>query len=418
MKKINSRTLSAKITYDVVFKKDSLRQAIQNHTESFANPQEESYAKAICYETLRHYHHLESCWLKFVKNKPKDKLVCVIMTQALAELVYLEKPARAVVNEAVNTAKNLKKQWAVGLINSCLRKSVEIKNDKSDNLVAQYSHPQWWIEKLQMDWPNHWQKILVADNQKPPLWIRANHRYKPIESAEQHQSINSAYKINAQDITKLDEFKTGSVSVQDASAQLAAIILNPQDNEKILDACAAPGGKTGHILELNPNVQLDALEIFPNRAKKIHQNLERLKLSANVLVADASQSGQWFNGDKYNKILLDAPCSASGIVRRQPDIKFQRSSEDLENIIHTQQTLLDEMAKIVADDGVILYATCSVFRCENSEQIKNFLQRHPQFKEIKLNYPFAESCQYGIQILTGTLDMDGFYYCCLKKCTS
>jgi 16S rRNA (cytosine967-C5)-methyltransferase len=207
----------------------------------------------------------------------------------------------------------------------------------------------------------------------------------------------------------------GNISVQDASAQLAAHILNPQDNDSILDLCAAPGGKTCHLLELNNNIKLDALEIYPNRAKKIHENLHRLGLHAKVIVADATQKHAWFQGEKYQKILLDAPCSASGIIRRQPDIKFLRQPNDLLNICKDQQKLLHVAAEVLATNGMLLYATCSVFRRENSEQIKKFLKTHPDFHEIKLKYPFAVNCEYGIQILPGTENMDGFYYCLLKK---
>jgi 16S rRNA (cytosine967-C5)-methyltransferase len=169
------------------------------------------------------------------------------------------------------------------------------------------------------------------------------------------------------------------------------------------------------LLELNPNIKLDALELYPNRAKKITENLQRLQLTANVIVADGKNPETWFCGEKYNKILLDAPCSASGIVRRHPDIKFIRQAKDLADICQDQQELLHATSKVLKPGGTLLYVTCSIFNIENSNQINNFLKTHPEFSEIKLKYPFAINCEYGIQILSGEQDADGFYYCYLRK---
>jgi 16S rRNA (cytosine967-C5)-methyltransferase len=407
--------LAAQISYAVVFKKHNMSEVFIQRLSSNKFIDMVSSVKAICFDTVRYYLLLEDMWLQCVDKRPKDKLVRVIMTQAMAEFKYQNKPKHVVVNEAINVAKQLKKNWATGLINSCLRKAVELTNPKATSESATYAHPQWWIEQLKQDWPSHWQSMLKANNQKPPLWIRSSAKPDEILLPIPHPNILGAYTIQAQDITALESFKKGVFSVQDASAQMAAIIVNPQDNEKLLDACAAPGGKTGHLLELNKHIELDALELYPNRAKKIHDNLKRLKLTANVLVADSKNVIAWFNGNKYDKILLDAPCSASGIVRRHPDIKYSRKPEDLSVICRDQQALLSSVATVLKPGGKLLYATCSVFKQENSEQIKLFLKSHPYFHEIKLNYDFAQNCEYGIQIITGTQEMDGFYYCYLKK---
>ncbi len=406
------RIIAAQITYEVVFKKQNLHEVFNQRLSDNLAPEFKSAVKALCYDTIRHYLQLQDCWQQCVKKLPKDKLVRVILSQALAEFYYQQKPEHVVVNEAANVAKKLKKNWACGLINATLRQALKNKNYRPSDEVAQYEHPQWWIDQLKSDWPNDWQTIMQANNQKPPLWVRSK---KPIECAQKHPSIEGAYKIEAQIITSNDAFLSGSLSVQDASAQLAAHILNPQDNERILDMCAAPGGKTGHLLELNNTISLDALELYENRAKKIHENLQRIKLKANVIVGDGTKLEEWFKGEKYDKILLDAPCSASGIVRRQVDVKFQRKLEDLGAICRTQQELLSSAAGILTDGGRLLYATCSVFKQENSQQIKLFLNSHPEFSEIKLKYNFAINCEFGIQVITGSQDMDGFYYCYLKK---
>ena len=422
MSKQTTRTIAAQICYAVVFKKANLSEVFKRRLSANNTHELKPAVKALCYETIRYYLLLENLWLQCVDKRPKDKMVQVIMTQALAELKYLNKPKHVVVNEAINTAKKLNKNWACGLINSSLRKAVELAEAPDltlNNDAALYAHPQWWIDKLKTDWPDHWQHILTSNNQKPPLWIRAKKNLTEEQvnklKAQAHKHITLAYKIAAQDIITNTEFQTGKISVQDASAQLAALIIDPQNGEKILDACAAPGGKTCHILELNNTIELDALEIYPNRAKKIEENLRRLKLQANIIIADATTQKGWFKEPKYHKILLDAPCSASGILRRHPDIKFLRKQQDLENICQDQQNLLVSTAKTLAVNGTLLYATCSVFKEENSNQIKLFLKTHPEFSEIELKYPFAINCEYGVQIITGTNDMDGFYYCYLQK---
>lgn len=407
------RTIAAQVSYDVVFKKLNLSDVFRQRLASVGDSK--AAIKALCFTTIRHYLLLEDIWMTCLTKKPKDKMVRILLSQALAELNFMQKPQHAIVNETINAAKKLNKKWAVGLINSCLRKAAELNNPRPSSESAQYAHPQWWIDKLKIDWPQHWQNILQANNQKPPLWVRTNHATASELSAISHQNIAGAYQIEAQDIMQIPAFVAGKLSVQDASAQLAAHIINPQKDEKILDACAAPGGKTGHLLELNNTIKLDALEIYTNRAKKIQENLERLQLHANIIVADTCQYQESFEGDKYSKILLDAPCSASGILRRHPDIKFIRQAEDIDKICHDQQELLSACAELLADNGYLLYVTCSVFKQENSGQIKLFLQTHTQFSEIKLEYPFSVACEHGIQIISGTENMDGFYYCYLKK---
>ena len=418
MSKQTIRTIAAQICYAVVYKKSNLSDAFTKRLSTNGTNELKSAVKALCFETIRHYVFLEDVWLQCIEKRPKDKMVRVIMTQALSELKYLNKANHVVVNEAINTAKKLNKKWACGLINSTLRKAVELieaKGFKSSNEAALYSHPQWWVDKLKVDWPNDWLQILIANNQKPPLWVRAQSDLWQDSQVHPHEYIENAYRLDGQDITSNHDFQKGMISVQDASAQLAALIMTPKDGEKVLDTCAAPGGKTCHLLEINPKITLDALEIYPNRAKKINENLQRLNLTANVIVADANDHKSWFKKPKYQQILLDAPCSASGILRRHPDIKFLRKQEELGPICQDQQKLLSSAAEVLAVDGKLLYATCSVFKQENSDQIKLFLKTHPEFSEIKLKYPFAVNCEYGIQILSGTLDMDGFYYCYLKK---
>jgi len=410
-----TRTTAAQISYAVIYKKNNLSDVFKQRLSPAHLQESQAAIKALCFATIRHYLLLQDIWLTCLDKMPKDKMLRVILTQAMAEFKILQKPNHAIVNEAIKAAKKLNKKWATALINSCLRKAIEKTGFQASSTEAHYSHPQWWITQIQADWPQDWQNILEANNKKPPLWVRCKPDVAQSLKAQAHKYIADAYKISPQDITLLKEFQQGKLSVQDASAQLAGHIMAPQKNEKILDACAAPGGKTGHLLELNPHIVLDALELYPNRAKKIEDNLQRLNLHANIIVGDTSNPKQWFGTKKYDKILLDAPCSASGIIRRHPDIKYIREAQDIDNVCQDQQRLLDAVANLLKEGGRLLYATCSIFYRENSHQIKLFLKSHPQFAEIKLKYPFAKNCEYGIQIISGQDDMDGFYYCYLQK---
>jgi 16S rRNA (cytosine967-C5)-methyltransferase len=411
----NTRTVSAQIIYQVFYKKENLKRVLQNHANKELSPEQLSAIKSLCYESLRHYLYYEDLWLQKLDKKPKDKMVCVLLTQALVEFYELKKPQHAVVNESINTAKKLNKSWAKGLINSTLRKVLATDKFKSSNEAAIYKHPQWWIDKLKQDWPNDWKQILEANNKPPPLWVRCSQAIDKFNYKEIHRYIKSAYLIEAQNITQLEEFKSGRISVQDASAQLAAHILNPKDKERILDACAAPGGKTGHLLELNSSIELDALEYFPNRINKIQQNLDRLKQQANIILGDAKTPEKWFKGPLYDQILIDAPCSASGIIRRQSDIKYIRQKQDLTQICNEQAKILESISKLLKPNGRLLYVTCSVFPEENSQQIAKFLKSNSDFDEIKLKYNFAHICEFGVQILPSENNMDGFYYCLLEK---
>jgi 16S rRNA (cytosine967-C5)-methyltransferase len=232
----------------------------------------------------------------------------------------------------------------------------------------------------------------------------------------QHAEIKTAWLLDDHKASQSEELKEGRFSVQDAAAQLAAEIINPQAGEHILDACAAPGGKSCHLLELQSNISLDVLEIEPLRMKRVVENLARLELKANQLIlGDATTPEQWYNGEKYDKILLDVPCSAAGVVRRNPDIKLSRKAEHLIQLTQLQAQIINKIAPMIKIGGQLLYVTCSVFRSENERQIKKFLNNNPDFTEVPLEYSFAEKCLHGIQILTGTTQMDGFYYCLLQK---
>ena len=412
---INTRLLATQVMYQVVIKGLHLKQAMLNTLAKNTTTQDKAWVQNICYQSLRHHQNLAARWQKFTDKPLKDKLVGELLTLSMAQKHHLDTPDHAIVNEAVNTAKKLKKHWATGLINKVLKLALNDETFAPRDEVESYNHPQWWIDLLKKDWPNHWHQILKANNQKPPLWVRVNDPELKLDGL-QHPELHSAWQLSDTQTSSSEALKLGRWSVQDAAAQYAAQLLNPQAGEKILDACAAPGGKSCHLLELQPQIELDILEKEKHRLKMVQDNLDRLNLKANrTIQGDATLPKTWFQGANYDKILLDVPCSAAGVVRRNPDIKLLRQPQHIKQLTNLQQQILQQMSDLVKVGGQILYATCSVFRSENERQIKKFLQQNSCFKSIELKIKQAEQCQYGQQIITGQGNMDGFYYCLLER---
>lgn len=411
----NTRLLATQVMYQVVVKGQHLKQAMHSLLNNQLAAQDKAWIQNICYQTLRHHQNLSARWQKFTNKPLKDKLVAELLTLSMAQRHHLETPDHAIVNEAVNTAKKLKKHWATGLINKVLKLALKDDSFSPNNEVEIYNHPQWWIDLLKKDWPNHWQQILAANNQKPPLWVRVNDADLSLDG-QQHPELKQAWRLADTQTSSSTALQQGQFSVQDAAAQYAAHLLKPKAGERILDACAAPGGKSCHLLELEPLIELDVLEKEAHRLELVKDNLSRLNLKAHRLIeGDATEPKTWFQGDKYDKILLDVPCSAAGVVRRNPDIKLLRKPQHIKQLTTLQQQILQQMADLVKVGGSILYATCSVFRSENERQIKKFLQQQPNFKIVALDIKLAEQCLYGQQIISGTTEMDGFYYCLLEK---
>lgn len=410
-----TRLWATQVLYQVVNKQQHLKQALEQNTPKQASDQDAAWVQHVCYVSLRHHFSLQKRWQKFTDKPLKDKWLAELLTLSLAQKFFMNTPDHAITNEAIKAAKKNRKGWASGLINKVLRLAMHDSEFQADDEPTQYEHPQWWIDLLKKDWPDHYETILQANNQKPPLWIRSRNQRQSF-AGSQHPSIKTAWLMDDDKASISQDLFGGQYSVQDAAAQLAAEILQAQAGDFILDACAAPGGKSCHLLEKQPQIKLDILEKEPTRLKSVAQNLKRLNLTANRLITgDATRPDDWFKGQPYDKILLDVPCSAAGVVRRNPDIKLSRKPEHLKQLTQLQGEIIHKMADLLKPGGLFLYVTCSVFKSENERQIKKFLQANPNFSEVKLNYNYAENCLHGIQIITGTDHMDGFYYCLLQK---
>jgi len=331
------------------------------------------------------------------------------------------------VNETVKLALAQKKAWARGLVNALLRGVVrdKIRLDSSMSLQA---YPDWVLARIQRDWGKQAEQVLLQSTQRPPMTLRVDTRQAAVGDvinelsavgidANRHVRIDSAIELSSPcEVGLLPGFAEGILSVQDAAAQIAAPLLDCRSGARVLDACAAPGGKTAHLLQQFENIQLDALDSSESRLERLGQNLQRIGKSARVLTADAASPGTWFEGNQYDCILVDAPCSASGVMRRHPDIKLLRRESDIMPLLAQQRKILDALWRLLKPGGKMLYCTCSVFKDENENQISKFLQRHPDCVEIKLNdVDWGELRPYGRQILTGGDNMDGFFYALLTR---
>ena len=363
--------------------------------------------------------------------RSKDSDIAILIQLGLYQMLEMSIPDHAAVQQTVRVALIRRKQWARGLVNAVLRRFQREKEDllaeicRSD--VARFSHPDWIVNRLRSDWPDHWQEICEAANARPPMTLRINRRSISRENylavladegivASGHPQVDAAVVLDqARNVSGLPGFSGGQLSVQDAGAQLAASLLAPNAGDRVLDACAAPGGKTCHLLESVGDLEMTALDSDAGRCERIRENLVRLKLDANVVSADAACPEDWWDGRYFDAILLDVPCSALGVIRRHPDIKALRREEDIRGLLEQQRRILEATWPLLKPKGRLLYATCSVTKAENSDQIVRFVNSHPDANSIKIDAEWGIADTHGRQILTGQHGMDGFYYALLEK---
>jgi 16S rRNA (cytosine967-C5)-methyltransferase len=345
------------------------------------------------------------------------------------QLSYTRIPDHAAISETVNVAAGLRKHWAKALINGVLRQYQRRLPALEKNLsqAQQQAHPPWLLDALQTAWPDQWQGIVAANNHTAPMCLRINQAKtnrqdylaaltkQGVAAYAGENSAQAIYLEKACDVSMLPGFGDGLVSVQDEAAQLSARLVLQDQPQRVLDACCAPGGKSCHLLELAPSLELHALELDPQRMPRVSENLERLGLSAKLMIGDGTKPDAWWDGQYYDAILLDAPCSASGVIRRNPDIKTLRRPEDARQLQNSQLALLDHLWPCLKPGGLLVYATCSVLPTENRDTIAAFCGQTEQVEHIAIDAQWGISRDYGRQILPSTTGMDGFYYACLRK---
>lgn len=407
----------------------SLLPAIQHQV----NEQDRPLLQELCFGTCR-YHPQLSAYIECLMDKPlriKDGDIQALLLLGLYQLLHTRIPDHAALGETVEVTKFLKKPWATKLVNGVLRKFQRDKN-KLDELLARNqafksNHPAWLEGMLRKSWPEFIDQIIDANNTHPPFTLRLNTKkisrddyLKQLQDAGIDAVLTqfSPYGItlaNPCDPRKLPLFAEGTISVQDEAAQLSGDLLQLLPNLRVLDACSAPGGKTGHMLELEPSLQVLALDSEPRRLVRVRENLARLKVSANVIAGDASEPSTWWDGELFDRILIDAPCSATGIIRRHPDIKVLRTSEEITKLAELQTKILTGLWPLLKPGGILIYVTCSVMPKENTQVIDAFIKDKMGIACDVLDSAWGIAQPFGVQLLPSVFGHDGFYYARLRK---
>ena len=389
--------------------------------------------RELCFGVVRWYYRLQAI-LEQMLDRPikfKDSDIRALILVGLYQLLYMRVPAHAAVGETVQAARGLGKPWAAGLINGllrrCQRESIALQASVDEQPEARYAHPAWMLQKLRLAWPDSWSAIVEAANSSPPMSLRVNlsriSRQRYLDQL-QRQGIAAGPIPTApsglvlelpMNTAELPGFQGGLVSVQDGGAQLAAGLMDLQPGHEVLDACAAPGGKSCHMLESTAGIKLTAVDQNAARLEQLHENFARLRLSAEVYVGDASAPAGPWTGCRYDRILLDLPCSATGVIRRHPDIKLLRRAQDIGRLASRQQEILTAIWPLLKAGGMLLYATCSLLPEENELQLRRFLQNVQDAEVVPIDADWGLPRDIGRQTLPGRDTMDGFYYARLKK---
>ncbi len=423
----HSQLIAADCVSEVI-KGHNLNQVFERRFDHHQNitPQQKSVAIFLAYGAIRflgeNQFFIQQLINKKITNKKIEALLCV----ALFQLNHDQSTDFTVVNEAVEAAKFINKSWAGSFVNGVLRNFIrqkeklqtELKNDEA----AFYSYPSWWINLIKENYTKDWEGILLNGNKHPPLTLRINERKTNLKQYEEKlKSEAISYRVlgnialeltQPTAVEKIPGFMDGEVSIQDFGAQLAAKLLDLQDGQICLDACSAPGGKTGHMLEI-ADIELVSIDHQKDRLYKVKENLERLHLHAHLKCSDLTAVNTWWNEKLFDRILLDAPCSASGVVRRHVDIKWLRRPRDIEMFAKQQKAMLEAMWQLLKKGGKLLYATCSIFNGENQKVIDRFIKEHIDAKEVKW-FVDSEYSKYENQLIPSE-NHDGFFYALLEK---
>lgn len=430
---MNTRAIAARALQRVTYQGESLTDVFQHSSIQGLVARDQAWVRHVCFGAVRWHGRLGAILRELMDKalKAADKDIECLLRLGLYQIIYQRTPDHAAVSETVQATRALKKAWAGSLVNGVLRRFLREQEailTRADQVEsAQYSFPTWLADRLKQAWPQDWQSIMQASNEHPPLSLRVNAlvatRTQYLECLQQaaiqaeplSQTDMGIYLPEAVAVNELPNFSQGAVSVQDAAAQQAAILLECTANMHVLDACAAPGGKTCHLLERYPCIDLLALDNSEKRTQQIYENLTRLNLKAAVKVADAANLKAWWDGQMFDRILLDAPCSATGVIRRHPDIKLLRKKTDIATLQQQQSILLAALWQTLKPGGWLLYATCSILPEENNLQVEHFLQNQPDARVREIAVNWGRALSVGRQILPGEEGMDGFYYALLEK---
>ncbi len=421
-----ARLAAARACRAVLDNGQSLGQASSEHWKGMATSQDRALARRITLEVMRWLPRLEWLLSELLKRPlpRRERLVHFLLLGGLAQLETLRLAPHGVVHATVQAARMARQERLTGLVNGVLkgylRQQETLSGQMPETDSLRYGLPEWMIKRLRSDWPEHWSAIASASNETPPLWLRVNRQRTSRDDylkALEAEGIGSHSVSGLPDGLVLDQrmaigrlpgWDAGKVSVQDGGAQVATDWVDPADGMRILDACAAPGGKACHLLE-RAEVDLVAVESDSTRTGRIEENLQRLGLSAQVVTADAADVDAWWDGRLFDRVLVDAPCSSTGVLRRHPEIRWLRRESDLAEYEQVQARLLNKLWPLVKPGGMLVYVTCSVFHSENAAQTRRFVQTHDDARPDEPPGAIGEPAGEGRQILPGHDGMDGFY---------
>ncbi|MCY4285663.1 MAG: 16S rRNA (cytosine(967)-C(5))-methyltransferase RsmB [Thiotrichales bacterium] len=409
----------------------SLGASARGRFDARLDPRERAFAQELVFGTLRHLPRLEAWLAHITPRPPEDAGLRALALLGLYQLAFTRVPSHAAVNTSVELARSIGKSWAAGFVNATLRRFAT-ERDAIERMElaapARLSHPSWLLAEFEHAWPDAWESIARANLERPPMTLRvgtdriARQDYigalskRGIAARATRHSASGVILEAPCPVERLPGFDDGLVSVQDEAAQLAATLLDTPQDGRVLDACAAPGGKTGHMLELGADgLELVALDNAPRRIEDLRKTLSRLGFTARVALGDAGKPRGWWDGRPFDCILLDAPCSGTGVIRRRPDIKLLRRPGDIDVMVERQGAMLRALWPLLVRGGRLLYATCSVLPRENERVVESFLATRADAAPVRIDAAWGRPTGPGRQILPGDDAMDGFFYAALAK---
>ena len=422
---VATRVAAARVLDEVLHRGRSLKASLGTALPALADPRDRAMVEAIVFAALRQRARFDAALAQWL-SKPlasRDHPLRALLHAGFAQQA-LGMPEHAVIAATVDAARVLGRPHQAGMVNALLRRAQREGLPPSANDDA---WPDWLARRIRADWPQQADAIFAASAEEAPMWLRVHARATTRDGylARLHEAgieatidpdLADAIRLGAsQSVHQLPGFDDGVVSVQDGAAQRVADALAPKPHTRVLDACAAPGGKSAHLAERDPSLRIVALDVDPRRVRRMQETFARLKLEIDARTTDAAQADAWWDRTPFDAILIDAPCSATGIVRRQPDVLLHRRETDLATLVDTQSKLLEATWPLLGSGGTLLYATCSILREENAAQIEAFLARTPDAVLAPLDASFGHDTGFGSQRLPGEGGMDGFFYARLRK---
>lgn len=428
----DTRALAAQALAEVALRGASLRDAMERYAPKLQDSRDRALLMALLSDGARWWLRFDAALDRLLEKplRQKEPAIHALLVLGLVQLEILELPEYAAVAATVQAARALQRPRLAGLVNAILRRwqreRAELLSALDTKPQTRHAHPAWLAKTIARDWPEQADAIMAADNREPPLMLRANARRTPRDAlierlrsdgytAEAHPWLADGVVLpHSADVTRMPGFAEGLFAVQDGAAQVAADLADVCDGQRVLDACAAPGGKACHLLE-RADIALTALEYDAGRATRIQQNLKRLGHQANVVIGDAGEPAPWWDGQAFDRILIDAPCSATGVLRRRPDVRLHRRDSDIPAMAAQQRRILDALWPLLAPGGKLVYITCSLLRAENEAIVGAFLTGRADAEAAAFTLPAGQPAELGWQILPGDGDLDGMYYAVLGK---